>query len=73
MGLKRETHFEKEVQIGVIFPKTFGSKSTVSALFKLHSYEEVAYEITTLENINQHIGMGMIGELASEMQPLPTF
>jgi putative NIF3 family GTP cyclohydrolase 1 type 2 len=27
----------------------------------------VAYEITTLENTNQHIGMGMVGELESAM------
>ena len=69
IGYKEETHFEKEVQIGVIFQRHLEAK-VLSALFKLHSYEEVAYEITTLENINQHIGMGMIGELASEMQPL---
>ena len=32
-------------------------------MFEEHPYEEVAYEITTLENQNQHLGMGMIGEL----------
>src|SRR5690606_28818657 len=30
---------------------------------KAHPYEEVAYEIITLENKNQHIGIGMCGEL----------
>ena len=35
----------------------------LNALFKSHPYEEVAYEVTTLENTNQQIGMGMIGEL----------
>ena len=39
----------------------------LTALFKSHPYEEVAYEVTTLENTNQHIGMGMLGELDSEM------
>ena len=35
----------------------------IKTLFRAHSYEEVAYEITTLENKNQNIGMGMVGEL----------
>jgi len=68
IGKKGETHFEKEVQIGVTFQRHLEAK-VVSALFEAHSYEEVAYEITTLENTNQHIGMGMIGELATEMKP----
>ena len=34
-------------------------------MFNAHSYEEVAYEITTLDNTNQNIGMGMLGELAT--------
>ncbi len=68
LGKKGETHFEKEVQIGVTFQRHL-EKKIISTLFKAHSYEEVAYEITTLENTNQHIGMGMIGELTSEMHP----
>src|SRR5690606_4418173 len=39
------------------------------SLFQSHPYEEVAYEITTLENVNQKIGMGMVGELEEEMSP----
>ncbi len=62
VGKKGETHFETETQIGVTFPKHLTSK-VLKALFKAHPYEEVAYEVTTLQNLNQHIGMGMIGEL----------
>ncbi len=40
----------------------------MNALFSSHPYEEVAYEITTLENYNQHIGIGMIGELSEPME-----
>ncbi|TYA53232.1 Nif3-like dinuclear metal center hexameric protein [Formosa maritima] len=65
-GKKGETHFESETQISVTFPKHLESK-ILQSLFKTHSYEEVAYEITTLENKNQHIGMGMIGELENDM------
>jgi dinuclear metal center YbgI/SA1388 family protein len=59
-------HFEKETQISVTYSKTI-EKQVLSALFKHHPYEEVAYEITTLENSNQQIGMGMIGELKTAM------
>lgn len=59
-------HFEKETQISVTFSRTI-EKRILSALFKHHPYEEVAYEITTLENSNQRIGMGMIGELEATM------
>lgn len=65
-GKKGETHEEIETQISVTFPKHLESK-ILKVLFKTHSYEEVAYEITRIENTNQHIGMGMIGELKQEM------
>lgn len=66
IGRKGETHYEEEVQIGVTFPR-HQERSIVNALFDAHPYEEVAYEITSLENLNQHIGMGMIGELEKEV------
>jgi len=68
-GIKGKTHYEEETKINVTFSKHLESK-IVSTLLKNHSYEEVAYEITTLENKNQNIGMGMIGELETSMQEL---
>ncbi|GAA4269793.1 Nif3-like dinuclear metal center hexameric protein [Hyunsoonleella aestuarii] len=65
-GVKGESHTEKETKITVTFPKHLESK-IIQTLFKSHSYEEVAYEITTLENKNQNIGMGMIGDLETPM------
>ncbi|MAP54259.1 Nif3-like dinuclear metal center hexameric protein [Altibacter sp.] len=62
LGTKGELHFEEEIQIGVTFQKHLES-NVLQALKAVHPYEEVAYEITTLENTNQHIGMGMVGEL----------
>ncbi len=62
IGKKGETHFEEETQIGITFAKHLQS-NILKALFEAHPYEEVAYEITTLENQNQHLGMGMVGEL----------
>lgn len=68
-GIKGETHYEEETKITVTFSKHLESK-IVNTLLKSHSYEEVAYEIITLENKNQNIGMGMIGELATPMLEL---
>lgn len=65
IGRKGETHYEEEIQIGVTFPKHLG-KAILKALFEAHPYEEVAYEVTSLNNSNQHIGMGMIGDLEEE-------
>lgn len=62
VGKKGQTHFEKEVQINITYAKHLQNK-VLSQLFKHHPYEEVAYEIETLENKNQHIGLGMIGAL----------
>jgi len=60
-GEKGTLHFEKETQINVIFQK-HKEASVLKALFTSHPYEEIAYEIITLENSNQQIGMGMIAE-----------
>ncbi len=68
-GQKGETHFEEEVQVSMIFEKHLEQK-VLNTLFKTHSYEEVAFEVTTLENTNQTIGMGMIGELQNETDEL---
>lgn len=62
IGKKGEVHYEDETQIGVTFESHLKSK-ILKSLFQSHPYEEVAYEIHTLENSNQHLGMGMVGEL----------
>jgi dinuclear metal center YbgI/SA1388 family protein len=65
-GQKGMIHTEEETKITITYAKHLESK-VLQTLFKTHSYEEVAYEITTLENKNQNIGMGMVGELAESM------
>jgi len=65
-GEKNKTHTEKETKITITYAKHQESQ-ILQTLFKTHSYEEVAYEVTTLENKNQNIGMGMIGEFAEAM------
>lgn len=66
IGEKNKLHFENEIQIGVIFSKHL-QKNILKALFENHPYEEVAYQIYLLENKNQHIGLGMIGEFSEPM------
>ncbi|MBP0904457.1 Nif3-like dinuclear metal center hexameric protein [Mariniflexile gromovii] len=68
-GKKGITHTEAETKITITFPKHLEYK-ILQTLFKSHSYEEVAYEVTTLENKNQQIGMGMVGELEESMSEL---
>lgn len=65
-GTRGITHFEEETCISVTFENHLEGK-ILNALFKTHPYEEVAYEIITLDNRNQLVGMGMIGELSSPM------
>ncbi|WP_298263827.1 Nif3-like dinuclear metal center hexameric protein [uncultured Lutibacter sp.] len=69
LGEKGKLHIENETLISVIFEK-HKERSILAALFKSHPYEEVAYEITSLDNTNQEIGMGMIGELITEQEEL---
>lgn len=66
LGKKGEVHCEKETQINVVFPKHL-EKRILQSLFSKHPYEEVAYEVTTLDNSHQQMGMGMIGELENEI------
>lgn len=56
-----------EIKIEVTFEKHLEQK-ILKALFNAHSYEEVAYEIYSLENAHQNIGLGMIGELKEPMK-----
>ena len=62
VGKKGELHFEPEVRIETIIPKSLKS-SVVSALLQSHPYEEVAYDLYALENIYKEVGIGVIGTL----------
>jgi len=64
-GSVGQASLEPEEQIHLILGKHKQS-AVLKALFTHHPYEEVSYEITNLENENQHLGLGMIGELDKE-------
>lgn len=56
-------HEEKEAKIEIVYPY-FLEYQIITALKDNHPYEEVAYDIFTMENVHQGIGSGVIGELA---------
>lgn len=62
LGEKGKDHHEEENKVEIIFPEWMEAR-IVSALIKSHPYEEVAYDIVKLENINPETGLGMIGML----------
>lgn len=64
-GNKGEFHQETETKISITFQKHLESE-ILKALFTNHPYEQVAFEVTTLDNYNQTIGMGMVGELEND-------
>ncbi|MEK8179612.1 Nif3-like dinuclear metal center hexameric protein [Flavobacterium buctense] len=66
IGNRFEFVENEEIKIEVTFEKHLQSK-VLKALFSNHVYEEVAYEIYELQNANQNIGLGMIGELEKPM------
>ncbi|WGH76771.1 Nif3-like dinuclear metal center hexameric protein [Tenacibaculum tangerinum] len=66
VGEKGTLMFEEETCITVTFD-SFLERKIRTTLFKHHPYEEVAYEIITLDNQHQQVGMGMVGELPSAM------
>jgi dinuclear metal center YbgI/SA1388 family protein len=59
-------HQEKEVKIETVYP-FYLELQIVKALEAAHPYEEVAYDIFTMENVHWGIGAGIIGELETEM------
>lgn len=52
----------QENRIEVVFPAYLKNK-VMKALVDAHPYEEVAHYLTELENQNQEVGIGMVGEL----------
>ncbi|SEI41174.1 dinuclear metal center protein, YbgI/SA1388 family [Dyadobacter sp. SG02] len=56
----------KEHRVEVMLP-THSQTQVLSALRRSHPYEEVAYYLSALENENQEVGAGAIGELPEAM------
>ena len=65
VGEKGKLHVESETMISVIYEK-HQEENILRSLFEYHPYEEVAYELLSLDNAHQNIGMGMVGEFEKE-------
>ncbi len=64
-----QRHYEAETKIEVIF--TFDIQQQIlAAMLKAHPYEEVAYDVVTLDNAHQGIGAGMIGDLEEPLDAI---
>ncbi|MEP7255542.1 MAG: Nif3-like dinuclear metal center hexameric protein [Ferruginibacter sp.] len=62
-----ERHTEEEMKLEMIFPAWLENKILI-AMMAAHPYEEVAYDIVSLENQNQQVGSGLVGDLAEPVK-----
>ncbi len=69
VGKTGERHYENDVKIEVIFPVWLQSQ-VLKAMKNNHPYEEVAYDIYSLNNSNQFAGSGILGEFSKEMDEM---
>ena len=67
VGVPGDFMEEKEIKLEITFEKHLENK-ILKALFANHIYEEVAYEIYSLQNRHQNIGLGMVGELEKPLE-----
>lgn len=61
-----ERHAESETRTEVVFP-VYLQNQILSALKKAHPYEEVAYYVSSIDNLRNDTGSGLIGELQEEI------
>lgn len=66
VGEVGKQHQEKETKIEIVYP-FYLETQVVKALVDNHPYEEVAYDIFTMDNVHYGIGAGVIGELTKPM------
>jgi len=67
VGQTNKLEHVKEARIEVVFPIDV-ERQVLAAMQNAHPYEEIAYFISKLDNENQHLGSGAIGELPTEMR-----
>ena len=70
IGQANQVEEVEEHRVEVIFP-AYLQGAVLRALQTVHPYEEVAYYLYNLENLNQEVGSGVIGELPEALEPRP--
>ena len=66
-GEKGKRAYEAESRLEVLIPSHISSK-VIKNMLNAHPYEEVAYDLIPLANVNPYEGAGMIGELENAME-----
>jgi dinuclear metal center YbgI/SA1388 family protein len=66
IGDKGKLELVQETRVETIFPANLQNK-VVASLIKAHPYEEVAYDIYSLDNKGEKLGLGRVGYLPGEM------
>ena len=66
VGKRGTIHFEKEIRVETIFPG-FMENRIIESMIRAHPYEEVAYDIYPLHNRWDRAGMGMVGDMESDI------
>jgi dinuclear metal center YbgI/SA1388 family protein len=66
IGKKGKLEQVDEIKLEVIFP-AYLQNQVIKALLQAHPYEEVAYDLVSLDNELNNIGAGMIGKLKKPM------
>lgn len=69
IGQSMQQEYVEEVRAELIFPTHLGGR-VLRTLRASHPYEEVAYYINPLDNENQEVGAGMVGDLNPPKEPL---
>jgi dinuclear metal center YbgI/SA1388 family protein len=66
VGETGKIHFEKEIRFETVLFSHLKEK-VIKVLLSSHPYEEVAYDIYPLENENNEVGLGCVGEFSDKM------
>jgi len=66
VGEKNILHTEQEERIEMVFPD-YCQGNIIRSIINNHPYEEVAYDIYSLDNVFDKVGFGMIGDLSKEL------
>jgi dinuclear metal center YbgI/SA1388 family protein len=69
VGELGKQHHESEIRIEIIYPVNLEQK-ILAALIEKHPYEEVAYDLYSINNSHPQVGSGMIGNLESDYDEL---
>ncbi|MBL0355485.1 MAG: Nif3-like dinuclear metal center hexameric protein [Chitinophagaceae bacterium] len=68
-GIVGERHTAKEIKVEVIF-QSWLEEAVLKAMQQAHPYEEVAYDMISLENTLAAAGSGLLGELPQPISEL---